>query len=391
MIKYEDPQNKADNYQTISVITSRDCTLRCEYCYLSKHADNEYDMDSIIDSVDKLLYYYHNAESSSTQVEKGIILDFYPEPWVNVERTNTLVTRCLKLLKKYPSFYDKYIISMGTNGLLLDKPIPIVEQMLDRISVAVTVDGIKEQHDKYRVTSSGQGSWDKVVSNVRAYQDKYKIYNTKVTIGPDSIKYMLESLKFLWFDLNMDSVFMNVVFEEIWGNEEEKKNCLVEYEKQLVNIKNFIIENRLWEKNKYTSVLGNKNIPQMPEVDGLTLGTTFKNKPYCGASVMRSVDVDGSIYPCFRLSPYALNQPSPFEVNKNNFTEGPMRALNGLNSYDAAPFKCLSCELLSVCHMCIGGAYEETKSIYYRTTHHCEFTKLENKYSLELRNEINKA
>lgn len=398
MIAYSDPKKVLSNYQSISVITSRDCTLRCSYCYLHKHPDNSYDMDKILLGVDKLLDYYHNKSNSGLKSDNGIILDFYPEPWVNIPRTNKLIEECLKLLYKYPNFYDKYVISVGTNGLLLDKPIPILDKLLDNLSVSVTIDGIKEQHDLYRVTSNGKGSWEKVVSNVIMFKDKYNIDETKVTIGPETIKYMFESTKYLWFDLGLNSIHMNVVFENLWGDEKEK--YLNEFEQQLSLITNYIIENRLWEKNKYTSIVGDKIIPRSDPLnikilqsngESIPNAEMFFNSPYCGAAVMRSVDVDGEIYPCFRLSPYSLNQESPYNINKNNFIEGPMRALHAINAYDCSDYECLSCEILSTCHMCFGGAWEESKSVYYRTKHHCEFHKLQYKYACILKTEMNKG
>jgi len=399
MISYNDPISSFSNYKSISVITSRDCTLRCEYCYLHKHPDNKYEIDKVLESVDKLLDYYHNKSNSSLQDGSGVVLDFYPEPWVNIPRTNKLIEECLKLLYKYPKFYGKYMISMGTNGLLLDKPIPILDKILNNLSISVTVDGIKEQHDMYRVTPNGSGSWDKVVSNVKRFKNKFNINGTKVTIGPSTIKYIFESTKYLWFDLGLDSIAMNVVFENLWGNESEKKKYLEEFEEQLQLLTNFIIKNKLWEKNKYTSIVGDRIIPRADPINIEILKSkneflpdteAFYNTPYCGAAVMRSVDVDGEIYPCFRLSPYSLNQNSPYNINKNKFIEGPMRALHAINGYDCSDYECLDCNLLSTCHMCFGGAWEETQSVYYRTKHHCEFHKLQHKYACILKTEMNK-
>jgi len=405
--KYVDEISNLNNYTSISVITSRDCSLRCSYCYLHKSPDNDYDINKVLNSLDELLDYYHNNSNHSYRAKNGIILEFYPEPWVNIKRTNKLIEESLKLLYKYPRFYDKWVISLGTNGLLLEKKIPIVEKInkIGKVSVSVTVDGIKEQHDLYRVKADGSGSWDKIVSNVRKYQKKFNIYGTKVTIGPDTLKYIFESTKYLWNELNLNTVNMNVVFEDVWGSEKEKQISLEIYEEQLILLTDYIIKYKLWEQNKYVSVVGDRHIPQY-KTNSIVLGdkqnssnlyskkiniqNAFTNKPYCGAAVMRSIDVDGQIYPCFRLSPYSLNEPSPYNINKHHFVEGPLRALHSINALDNSNYECLSCDLLSSCHMCYGGSWEETKSVYYRTTHHCEFQKLQYKYAVKLKREINR-
>jgi uncharacterized protein len=396
-VKYEDPVNSLTDYSNISIITSRDCTLRCTYCYLHKHADNFYEMDKILEGTDKLLNYSHSNQRTNSS-ENGVILEFYPEPWVNIPRTNKLILETLKLLHKYPKFHDSYMVSLGTNGLLLDQEIPILKKLNEkgRLSIAVTVDGIEEQHDLYRVTPNGKGSWKKIVENVRRYKDEYNIMGTKVTIGPDTIKYIYDSVLYLWNDLGLDSVNINVVFENLWGNEDEKAKHVEKFNEQLSKLYDYITENRLWEKNKYVSFLGDRHIPMEEEIVGGSLTQhlvnpeTFKNSPYCGAAVMRSVDTDGQIYPCFRLSPYSLNQESPYNIDKNKFIEGPMRGLHAINGYDCSYYECLDCPILSTCHMCFGGSYEEESSVYHRTMHHCEFHKLEYKWASKLRNYMNK-
>jgi uncharacterized protein len=390
LITYDDPLSTITGYHDISLITSRDCTLRCTYCYLHKHPDNFYDMDKILAGADTLLKYYHDQDNSDKE-EEGIIFNFYPEPWVNVERTNTLVLEALKLLHKYPRFHGKYMVSVGTNGLHLDRPVPIFESLNNqgRLSLSVTVDGIKEQHDLYRVTPNGKGSWDTIVKNVRMLKDRYEIRGTKVTIGPDTVKYIYDSVLYLWNDLGLDSININVVFENLWGTKEEKEKTLEDFDNQLSRLYDYIVENRLWEKGKYVSFLGERRVP-MQKFENLVYKKEmvssieeFKNNPYCGAAVMRSVDTDGEIYPCFRLSPYSLNAESPYNINKNNFVEGPMRALHAINSYDGASYECLNCELLSTCHMCFGGSWEEKQSVYHRTMHHCEFHKTGAQVGLE--------
>ena len=381
-----------ENYQQIDVVVSRDCTLRCEYCYLHKHKDDRYDRDAILESVDKLLNFTHNDPEHK---KDGVVMGFYPEPWVNIEKSNQLIADTLKLLLKYPRFNKNFMIMLGTNGVRLDQEIPILKNILDHLSISVTIDGIKEQHDLYRVFKDGTGSWDLVVKNVKKYQKRYNIYTTKVTIGPETIKYMYDSVLYLWNELNIIDINMNVVFEDLWGTEKEKAESLIEYEKQLDKITNYVIANKLWEGNKkFIGVVGGQCIPAHQRFKGSSPDNndyhdTFSPRPYCGAGVMRSIDVDGGIYPCFRLSPFSLNKPSPFRLDES-LTDNSSRALNMFNAYDAAPKKCLECPYLPSCSMCVGGAMEEKSSLFWRTTHHCDFLKLQYKYALKILNTIHK-
>jgi len=368
---YNDPfgYGSFNDWQEVDIIVSRDCLLRCTYCYLDKKKDVVYDLETIINNADILLSHIHENLSVP-----GIVFGLYPEPWVNINRTNEIITRIIKLLPKYPKFISNYMFSLGTCGVNLQKEIPILSKIPGHYSIQVTLDGIQEQHDMFRVFPNGDPSWELIKNNILEYQQKYNIYTTKVTLGPESIKYIYDSTLFLWNEMNINSINMNVVFEDVWVSEYEKLKSLNEFDNQLNKLTKYIIENNIY-KTKYISILGNIQ---------LVFEKNFINQIYCGAAVMRSIDSDGSIYPCFRLSPYSLDENTTFKIkpNDNKFeTSEVERSLKLLNNFDAAPQKCLNCELINSCSMCVGGAYEEQGTLYYRTVHHCEFIKIQNKYA----------
>lgn len=369
---YKDPLMTIENeqfkdWQEIDIIVSRDCLLRCKYCYLHKSKDKTYDLDSIIKNLDNFLY---------TVDSEGVVFSLYPEPWVNISRTEEIITRILEILPNHPQFMNNFMFMLGTCGVGLDKPIPVLEKILDHVSLSVSIDGTKEHHDLYRVFPNGKGSHDLVVNNIKTYQEKYGIYSTKVTIGPDTIKYIYESTLYLWNEVNITSVYMNVVFEDLWGTQYKKLQYLNEFEQQLQKLTDYIIKEKIW-KTKFTSIVSNIYIKD------ISFPSEKLNRTYCGAAVMRSIDSDGSIYPCFRLSPYSL-QEKTFNIKNNEV----LRSLKILDNYDAAPKQCWDCDLLNICSMCVGHAYDINKTLFNRTTDHCEFIKLQHKYSTILRDAI---
>ena len=361
-----------NNWQQIDIIVSRDCTLRCTYCYLHKNKESTYDMDAIINGLDTIL---------STCDTEGVVLSFYPEPWVNIERTNELILRSLETLVKYPKFASNFMIMLGTNGVNLHKQIPVLEHLLERLSINVTIDGVKEQHDMYRVFPDGSPSWEIVKKNILDNQEKYNIYSTKVTLGPDTLKYIYESSLFLWDEMNMTDINMNVVFEDVWKNENESLEI---FEDQLNKLFNDVVKNERWT-HQYVGLLGSRNIPSFQLYNEGHLKDNYSNKTYCGAAVMRSIDTDGMIYPCFRMSPYSIADNKQFNINNSESK----RSLKLINNLDASLPKCDKCPLLTACPMCVGGAYEESNSLFWRTTHHCNFQKLQYCYSVKLHNIMN--
>jgi len=370
-----------NDYQEIDIIVSRDCTLRCTYCYLKKSKDEIYDMDAIIESLDKIL-----EQTENNPAKPGVVLSFYPEPWVDRNRSNLLITRSLEKLLKYPKCLSHFMIMVGTNGVNLHKPIPILDQYFDHLSLAVSLDGVKEQHDMYRVFPDGSPSWEIVKKNILNNQKKYNIYSTKVTLGPDTLKYIYESSLFLWDEMGFQDINMNVVFEDMWGDDFSLFKSIDVFEQQLDLLTSDIIKNKRWENFQYQGLVGTRNLSEFYVKKYSNKMDTDVVRPYCGSTQMRSIDSDGRIYPCFRLSPYSMSGDDVFNVDPKSEK---FRALNLLNGFDSTPEKCRDCELLTSCSMCIGGAYEEGGSIFYRTTHHCEFQKMQNKYARKVFNAIN--
>lgn len=361
---YEDPTRSPYlEWQEIDIIVSRDCLLRCKYCYLHKQKDTGYDLDKIINGVDKILQMKEKDPKCP-----GVAFGLYPEPWVNLSRTNEIMIRVLELLLKYPKFINNYMFSLGTCGVGLHNELPLLKEIPNHISIQVTIDGIKEHHDLYRVFKNGSGSFDKVKENILKYQNSYNLKSTKVTIGPDTIKYIFESTLFLWNEMNFEAIHMNVVYEDLWGTEYEKLHLLNQFEDQLKKLTNYILTDQNYKK-KYISLLGENLIPRNAE---------RQNNLYCGAAVMRSIDSDGSIYPCFRLSPYSLKENKTFKLEDGNENSN---ALKILDITCSSPKKCLDCPLLNVCSMCVGHAYEDGHTLFHRTTSHCEFVKLQHKYA----------
>lgn len=370
-----------NDWQEIDIIVSRDCTLRCTYCYLQKRPDSIVNIDAMMESLDVVLKEAYDSG------REGVVLSFYPEPWVNIERSNTLILRALDKLSKYDRFVANFMIMMSTNGVNLHKPIPVLSSLSDHLSVGVTIDGVKEQHDMYRLFPDGSPSWDIVRRNILDNQSKYNIYSTKVTLGPETLKYAYESSLFLWDEMNMSDINMNVVFEDLWGDRENKVRLLTEFEKQLSLISDDIMKNKRWEKRQYQGLLGTRNLPSH-WIDGQSNPIAVA-RTYCGAGQMRSIDSDGGIYPCFRMSPYALQENKKYNLYREGNEVG--RAVNTINNVDSVSAQCKDCEILEACPMCVGGAVEENGSLFYRTTHHCEFQKLMSMYSLDLYRKINEV
>lgn len=151
-----------------------------------------------------------------------------------------------------------------------------------KLSVTISIDGIKEKHDMQRVFPDGRGSYDAVMKNVPLWLNEF-VGSTKVTFSSDDLKYLKDSIIHLW-NIGINEVAANVVFEDVW-----KENDDIIFEQQLKQLADYVIENELYDKYQCTLFVDSIGFPETE--DSL-------NQTSCGAGIMLALGVDGKIYPC---------------------------------------------------------------------------------------------
>lgn len=132
------------------------CNFRCKYCYES-HLRGEMTKE-IQDEIIK--YVRENIRFFS-----GLNVEWFGgEPLMGMECIRNLSAEFIKICKFYKR---RYSASMTTNGFLLSNE--LFSQLLDMNvrRFQITIDGIKEDHDSFRVLCNGQGSFDRIMQNLR--------------------------------------------------------------------------------------------------------------------------------------------------------------------------------------------------------------------------------
>ena len=151
------------NYEldTILIKVASRCNINCKYCYVYNMGDDNWSrmeklmasetMEAICDSL---------AELSKNQKRYFSVVLHGGEPFL-------LGTLKLEyLLKKLRNcLSNHYPISIQTNGIL------ITDEILDicskyQVSVAVSIDGPKHVHDKFRVNHKSSGTFESVLKGV---------------------------------------------------------------------------------------------------------------------------------------------------------------------------------------------------------------------------------
>ena len=141
------------------VVLNLDCNLACTYCYEGGMKGRRYMSPGTAGLLVEL------AERKYISQGKGVELSFYGgEPLMSVD---LIVSISERLRESAAAKGAKYTFTLVTNGTLLTGK--MVERLipLGFTGAKVTLDGPRENHDRFRPFVSGKGSFDCIIANLK--------------------------------------------------------------------------------------------------------------------------------------------------------------------------------------------------------------------------------
>lgn len=187
-----------------------------------------------------------------------------------------------KILKLFSERFslqrDKFRLSFTTNGTLLDEKFLLYCQK-NKLSFALSVDGLKETHNKNRIFKNGRGSFDSMPfkSVAKHFPDTQII----MVVDPSNVKDLVRNT---WFFINLGfkRIAHNFDYYQDWS--EESLGLLAQGLEEVNKIyyqNNVFFHHIMWAE-------GNINC-------------TYSNieQTICGLTkYMCAIDINGDIYPC---------------------------------------------------------------------------------------------
>lgn len=164
---------------SVAIIKPADngCNLHCKYCYADGQPDkiNFMSIKTAKKIVDEL---FQQAENRVTFLWHGGEpmlrgLDFFAEVFEyqkqvfknsNIEYRNAIQTNLTLFDKKWAEFFKEH-----------------------KITISTSIDGTKELHDKNRIFSNGQGSYDKLIDNIKLAQSYGITVNALCVISQENL------------------------------------------------------------------------------------------------------------------------------------------------------------------------------------------------------------
>ena len=149
----------------VTVLTTLQCNFACDYCFQGDHGDyNKFAEKMSLETAARVIEWIER-ELDHVHPEKFVLTFFGGEPLLNLPVTYELAEQ---LWRRTQARGIAMSISLITNGLLLTPD--VVDRLLPYglRGVKITLDGDRETHNRMRPLRGGQGTFDRLIENIRS-------------------------------------------------------------------------------------------------------------------------------------------------------------------------------------------------------------------------------
>ena len=335
-----DETNERDNYQyfydnlryvdsagtlQLMFLPTYDCNLRCTYCYEGNCKPKEIITDNNVEAVIKFVKNQVVENLKVTPIKRIIISLYGGEPMMGKKALIRLCEGIDEIANEYSleTLYD-----MTTNLTLLDDSmIELIRKYF--ISVQVSIDGTKEEHDKRRITIDHRGTFDLIINNLKKLKDAGLKGQVTIRINIDDNS--INNVKDLFKNLleYSDDVYFGILTSYKGFNDSYDGKCI--------------------EENSYiASELTNK-IHTIYKENNLTIPQRFGKKSPCSINSRNKFIVDCylNVYKCEMLVNHKKCMVGNIDENGILHTND-----NFFKQMNFSPFmfdKCRDCKMLPAC------------------------------------------
>ncbi len=156
----------------LTVLTTMQCNFACGYCFQGDHDDHNRHAHKMSLETAAEVVAHAERQLDAVRPERLSLMFFGGEPLLNLPVVYYLAEHVHAVAAARGV---KLTISMVTNGLLLTPA--VVDRLLPYgfTGAKITLDGDQAAHDRKRPLRGGQGTFDKIIANVRAVAGKCAI------------------------------------------------------------------------------------------------------------------------------------------------------------------------------------------------------------------------
>ena len=156
----------------ITILTTLQCNFACDYCFQGDHGDYNKFADKMTLETAARVAAWIERELDRVRPERLVVMFFGGEPLLNLPVMYDLAERTWRAADARGV---RMAASIITNGMLLTPE--VVDRMLPfgLAAVKITLDGDRDTHNRMRPLRGGQGTFDRIIENLRQVADKVPV------------------------------------------------------------------------------------------------------------------------------------------------------------------------------------------------------------------------
>jgi len=288
--KLEELEKKAT--PNFLVVPSYACNLSCIYCYEQTYMiKGTTDIDPIqmvdlqFDRIDKIMEVYENKYGKTNNDIRITIMGGEPLLRCNLKTISYIFEQTKK---------RNYTIDIVSNGVDLNHYIDLFNKYKDILNhIQITVDGIKEIHDKRRIFHDGRGSFELIMNNIKLAIENNIVIVLRVNVDSTNINELSKLANLLVKEYNYDKNLKPYLYLLQDGGCSGEQNIMNEK----IGIETIF---KLEEENPNMKVFRKKFHPEN------FIESIFNDEPYqpvlrhCGAAKNQFIlDCKSNVYKCW--------------------------------------------------------------------------------------------
>lgn len=167
----------------LTIAVTADCNFRCVYCY---EKDSIKTSKMTVKTQDAILEFVKKQVKNLSNLQ---ISWYGGEPLLAFDVIEYLSPKFIKICEDNDIVYNAFIV---TNGFLLTPEKAAILKKFNVSSIQVTLDGPEEIHNKRRPLAGGQGTFKKIVSNLKDCIDFFNNVNIRINTDNVNMAYINE-------------------------------------------------------------------------------------------------------------------------------------------------------------------------------------------------------
>ncbi len=197
----------------VTLLTTLQCNFACDYCFQGDHGDYNKNADKMSPATAERTIFWMERELDRVRPERLLLTFFGGEPLLNLPAMYLVAERMWQATQLRNV---KMAVNIITNGLLLTSD--VVDRMLPfgLNGIKITLDGDRDTHNRMRPLRGGQGTFDRIVENIRrvAHKCNIAIGGNFDESSVESYPALLEYLKAQEFSDKLVKVNFKPIFRE---------------------------------------------------------------------------------------------------------------------------------------------------------------------------------